>query len=122
MEQKKITCTECPKGCLLCIDIEDGKVVSIKGNTCPKGDAFGREEIESPKRFIASTVFARGLELRMVPVRTDKPVPREKMSEVMAIIHLHTQRVPVKCGDVIVHDLLDLDIDLIATRDVNTCG
>ena len=44
METKKIelTCIGCPMGCPLIVTMEDGAVVSVTGNTCPRGDAYAQ--------------------------------------------------------------------------------
>ncbi len=80
---KKITCIECPQGCQLEVNVEEGRVIGLTGNKCPKGDVYGRQEITDPRRVLSSTVLAKGLEIKMVPVRTDKPVPKSKMFAVM---------------------------------------
>jgi len=68
---RKIRCIECPKGCFLSVDIEDFKVVSIKGNECPKGEKHAISEVENPVRILTSAVLSQGLDLKMIPIRTD---------------------------------------------------
>ena len=116
---KKLTCVECPNGCLLSVAVENKKVVAVEGNECIKGERYGKCEVENPVRFITSTVFAKGLSLRMVPVRTDKPVPKAKMEKAMEQIRKARITEPVKVGDVIIENLLNLGINLIASREVH---
>lgn len=41
MEIRHFTCINCPMGCPLSVTIDDqGQVVEVQGNTCPKGDAY----------------------------------------------------------------------------------
>ena len=56
METKKIelTCIGCPMGCPLIVTMEDGAVVSVTGNTCPRGDAYARKEVTAPTRIAVS--------------------------------------------------------------------
>ena len=80
---KKLTCIECPKGCSLSIDIENCRVVKVGGNECPKAERYAMQEIENPMRILTSAVLAEGLSLKMVPVRTDKPMPKGRLAEAM---------------------------------------
>lgn len=113
---KYLTCIECPKGCKLEIETEGGRVLSIKGNQCEKGVKYGQNEIENPVRILSSSVLAHGLELKMIPVRTDKPIPKTKLAEAMDKIKQITIVKPVKLGDVIEKDFITAGVSLIATR------
>jgi CxxC motif-containing protein len=116
---KKIRCIECPKGCSLSVDIENGKVVSITGYECPKGKKHAISEIENPVRILTSTVLSQGLELKMIPVRTDRPIPKAALKKAMKEIKQIRINQPVRVGTVIVENFLNLGINLIATRDCN---
>lgn len=113
---KNLTCIECPKGCSLFIDVKNGRVVDIKGHQCPKGEEYAVTEIENPVRILTSTVSAQGLSLKMVPVRTDKPIPKGRMSEAMAEIRKIKINRPLKTGDFVVKNLLGLKVNVITTR------
>ena len=115
---KKLTCIECPKSCTLSVDIENCRVIKVSGNECPKGEKYAVSEIENPTRVLTSVVLAEGLPIKMVPVRTDKPIPKTKMSAAMEEIKKIKVRAPVKVGDVIIDDLLGLEVKVIATRTV----
>ena len=41
MEEKNLICICCPLGCPLTVTLENGEVVSVTGNTCPRGAAYG---------------------------------------------------------------------------------
>lgn len=114
---RKITCIECPVGCQLEIDEEGGHVIKITGNKCEKGVSYATQEIENPMRVLTSTVLARGLGMKMVPVRTDKPIPKDKLFAAIQEIRKIRLDHPVKAGEVIAKDLLGLGADLVATRE-----
>ena len=122
---KNLTCIECPQGCALSVDIENCRVVKVEGAKCPRGEQYAVSEIENPQRVLTSTVVVgNGLKpfptLKMIPVRTDKPIPKEKLREVMAEIRKIIINKPVKMGEVIVSNLLGLNVNLIATRELGT--
>jgi CxxC motif-containing protein len=113
---KNMTCIECPRGCSLRVTVEDGKVVKVEGNACPKGPIYAASEIENPVRLLAATVKTSGLELTILPIRTNKPIPKARIFEAMKEIHKLVVSKPIQCGDVIVADFLGLGVDLVATR------
>ncbi len=119
---KKITCIECPVGCVLTVDTENCRVVNVSGNKCPKGGKYAVTEIEAPARILTSCVLAEGISLKMVPVRTDKPVPKDRLTKAMD--HVKKVRISkdVSVGEVIVRDFLGLGVDLVVTRDTRDWG
>ena len=117
---KRLTCIECPKGCLLSVEIEGARVLNVNGNECPKGGKYAVQEIESPMRVLTSAVLAEGLELKMVPVRTDKPIPKSRIMEAMDEIRKIRLKSPVRSGSIIIDNFLGLrGVNLISTRSVS---
>ncbi|MCR5295372.1 MAG: DUF1667 domain-containing protein [Lachnospiraceae bacterium] len=120
---REITCIVCPNGCTLKVDFDkaaDGKisVTSVKGNLCPRGRTYAVQEMEAPKRTIASSVLVRGGEIPLASVRTSAPIPKERIFDVMKEVRAITVTAPVSAGDVIIKDVLGLGADIIATKDV----
>jgi CxxC motif-containing protein len=115
---KKLTCIECPKGCGLSVDVENCKVVRVQGYKCPKGEHYAAAEVENPVRILTSAVLTRGLDIKMLPVRTDKPIPKSKLMEAMREIKGIKVEKSVQSGEIIVKNFLGLGVDLVVTRDV----
>lgn len=113
---KSLTCIECPKGCKITVDFDGDKIDSIKGFQCKKGEAYAREEIIDPKRILTSSVLTEGLGLKMLPVRTNKPIPKSKLMDAMGEIKKIRVSKPVNVGNVVCKDFLSAGIDLVATR------
>ncbi|OIO33365.1 MAG: hypothetical protein AUJ70_03385 [Candidatus Omnitrophica bacterium CG1_02_40_15] len=116
MMTKKLTCIECPKGCRLIVDVEDGKVAMVTGNECPKGEKYAVSEIENPARILTSSVLSQGFGLKMIPVRTDKPMPKSRIFDAMNEVRKIRVTTPLKSEDIIVKNFLGLGVNLIATR------
>ena len=114
---KKLICIECPVGCALSVEYEGCTVTKVAGNTCPKGEPYARSEIENPQRILTSAVLCEGLELKMLSVRTDKPIPKHKLFEAMEGVKAIRLRIPVQAGDIIAANFLGLGVNLIATRE-----
>ena len=114
---RKLTCIECPKGCVLSVEVEKDKVVKVSGNLCPKGLVYAASEIENPARILTSAVLGKGLDLKMIPVRTDRPIPKSRLMEAMREIKNLKIEKEVHLGDVIAENFLGLGVNLISTRE-----
>ena len=114
---KEFICIECPKGCHLSVTINDNVISEIKGNSCEKGEVYARTEIESPMRILTTSVLALGLELKMIPVRTDKPISKARLFDAMKRVKEIRVDKPVCCGNIIEGNFLDLGVNLVATRE-----
>lgn len=117
---KTMTCIVCPMGCQIDIELDEGKnILSIKGNTCKRGEAYVREEMSDPKRTLTSTVRITGAKYDVyLPVKTDGGIPKSKLFAAMEELSKITVKVPVKRGDVIVDDLLGTGVALVAGKTV----
>ena len=114
---KELTCIECPRSCALRVDIENCRVVKVTGEKCPKGKDYAVSEVENPQRVLTSAVSGQGLSLKMIPVRTDKPIPKVRILEAAGEIRKIRLDRSVKTGEIIAANLLGLGVNVIATRD-----
>ena len=57
---KEFVCIMCPQGCSLEVEMEEGQVKEVRGNTCPKGEQYALQEALSPMRNIATSVLVDG--------------------------------------------------------------
>lgn len=115
-----ITCIACPQGCRLEIETDGSRVISVAGHKCPHGEKYARQEIEAPMRTLTTSVLAEGLELKMLPVRTDKTIPKDRLFDAMEEIKKITVSKPLKAGEVLVSNFLGLGVNLIATRSLRS--
>jgi CxxC motif-containing protein len=116
--RKKLVCISCPVGCEITAQIENGKVNSIEGNRCPRGEAYARQEAVEPVRVVATSVKVVGGERPLISVRTDRPVPRRLIPEIMATMRGLVVEAPVEIGQVLEEDLAGAGARLVATRAV----
>ncbi len=118
MEQTKrqIICTCCPMGCHMEVTLTDGKVTEVIGNTCKRGAAYAEDECLCPKRTLTTTVKTSTGE--PVSVKTASAIPFEKMTEAMKTLAEVTANVPVHIGDVIVADLCQTGVAVVATKNI----
>ncbi|MBN2796914.1 MAG: DUF1667 domain-containing protein [Clostridia bacterium] len=115
--EKQMICIVCPIGCHIEVKKVEDQVV-VTGNQCNRGAVYGKEELIAPKRVLPTTVkFEGGLHERL-PVKTSAPVLKSLLFELMAYLNKITVKGPVKMGDVVVKNILDTGVDMIATRDM----
>ena len=114
--KKNLICVSCPLGCPIEVEIENGEVVSVTGNTCKRGDAYARAEITNPVRSLTTSVKVENGLHPVVPVKSSGPVPKDKMFDCMKEINSVTVKAPVKIGDVVIENILGLGVDIVATN------
>jgi len=113
-----LTCIRCPMGCSVHVEIKDGAVVSVTGNTCRRGEEYARTEAVAPVRTVTSTVRASGGERPVVAVKTVPEVPKSAIFPVMEAIRALTVAAPVRTGQVLLARVAGTDSDLVATADL----
>jgi CxxC motif-containing protein len=116
--KKRLICIECPNGCEIEAEIIDNRVISVTGNKCERGETYSKQELENPLRTLASTVLAKGLSVKLIPVRTSGPIPKNRLFEAIEVIKTIRITQPVQANEVIQANFLSLPVDLIATRRV----
>ena len=45
MEKRELICIGCPLGCMLTVEMNEGAVVNVTGNTCPRGKVYAEKEV-----------------------------------------------------------------------------
>ena len=114
-----ITCISCPMGCQLTVTIEDTYVKNVAGASCNRGKDYAKTEIINPVRMVTSTVPIRGSNLKMISVKTQKPIPKGLIFDILkSLIGVEIQA-PVRIGDVVVKNVCDTGVDIVATRNAD---
>jgi CxxC motif-containing protein len=114
-EQRKMTCILCPVGCEINVGIQDGKIESISGNTCKRGEKYATTEVTDPRRTLTTTVRVSGGSMPLISVKSASPLPKNTLMDSMRVIAKTQAKAPIKIGDVVVADILGTGIDIIAT-------
>ncbi|MDR2028008.1 MAG: DUF1667 domain-containing protein [Treponema sp.] len=112
----ELICIVCPRGCHLLVDEQQGYTVT--GHGCSRGEAYGRAELSNPTRVLTSTVAIRGARYRRCPVKTAAPIPKGLMFQVLERLKQVELDSPVSIGQVIVENVCDTGIPVVATRNL----
>lgn len=118
LEKRHFTCVTCPVGCEINVEFQDGKVVSMEGNKCDKGEEFVLQELEEPMRILTTTVRLKGARWAMLPVRTDAPLPRRLLLRAIEELAGVELQAPVKLYDVVLKGVAGTGANIIATRNM----
>lgn len=114
--KRNLTCIVCPMGCQMIAEIEDGKVVSVAGNTCPRGKQYAIDECTNPQRTVTSTV--RTVTGGVVAVKTDSTIPKSLVFDAMREINRACVELPVRIGDVVIENLLGTGANVVITANL----
>lgn len=118
MEKRELTCIGCPMGCTLEVRIEEDGGIEVAGNTCGRGDSYARKEVLSPARIVTTTVRIDGAAEKVLSVKTKKEIPKDKIFACAAALKKVQVKAPVYAGDVLVENIADTGVDIIATKTV----
>jgi CxxC motif-containing protein len=115
--KKEIRCIVCPTGCLVHVENINGELI-IEGHSCQRGEEYARVEFIAPKRILTTTMRVENGFLPLIPVRSDTPIPKEKLNETLKEIAKTKVKAPVKMGDILIKKVIGLDANIIASRDL----
>lgn len=118
MEVRELICIGCPLGCPLTVTMNGNEVAEVKGNTCKRGDVYARKEVTNPTRIVTSTVKVKGGAIEMVSVKTKNDIPKSKIHDCIKALKGIEVDAPVHIGDVILSNVADTGVDIIATKNV----
>lgn len=113
---RELTCIVCPKGCQLKVELEGKKVLSVTGNTCKRGVVYAETECTAPMRTLTTTAAVEGG--GVVPVKTDKTIPKELLFDAMKEVNAACVPADAKLGYVVIENLLGTGANVVTTRNV----
>ena len=112
------TCICCPLGCRVEVTLdENGQVAEVSGYTCKRGADYAAQEAVAPERMVTAVLPCGGC-LEPVSVKTQRPVPKAAMRDVLAAIARLEPDAPVAAGDVLIEDVCGTGVAVVATKSV----
>lgn len=116
---QELTCIGCPLGCAICVEMDGKEVVSVTGNTCRQGEQYAIKEMTDPTRIVTTTVRLEGRTDLVLPVKTEKDIPKRDILNCIAALKRVSVRTPVHMGQVILPDIAGTGVSVIATKDIS---
>ena len=114
---KELVCIVCPRSCRMTITSEGDELV-VTGNTCKRGKEFAINEMTDPRRTVCTTVRTSFPSVPVLPVRVSGAIPKNKIFDLMREVHRITVSKRIGREEVVVTNILDLGVDLIATSNI----
>lgn len=112
------TCICCPLGCRIEVALdENGQVSEVSGYTCKRGADYAAQEAVAPERMVTAVLCVSGC-LEPVSVKTQRPVPKAAMKDVLAAVAALRLDAPVAAGDVLIEDVCGAGVAVVATKSV----
>jgi CxxC motif-containing protein len=118
MKKQSLTCIQCPLGCRINV-VQKDKQNNFSGYECKKGIEYAKNEITDPRRIVTTTVFIKNGTVRLLPVRSEKEIPKYLVRKCINELSNLKVKAPIKCGDTIYKNILKTGINIIATRDID---
>lgn len=111
---KELICITCPRGCHLQVDDN----MNVTGNFCPRGAIYAVNELTNPVRTLTSTVKTDSKMFPRLPVKSKEPLPKTCIFDAMEQINRKLVHLPINCGDVIISNVCNSGIDIVATKTI----
>ena len=115
MDKRELICIGCPMGCMLTVEMNGAEVVSVTGNTCPRGKVYAEKEVTNPTRIVTSSVRVSGGDRVSVSCKTKSDIPKGKIFDVCRELKEVVAEAPVKIGDVLVENVAGTGVAIVAT-------
>ena len=116
--EREFVCIICPNGCRIKVEYEGTNIKNIKGDECPEGKDYVKNEITNPLRVFTGSVLVENGDFSLVGVKTPVPIPKKYLKKIGEITRRIKVEAPVEIGQVVAFNLLNENIDLIATRKI----
>ena len=120
--EKKITCIDCPLGCSITVRYKKNKknkIIKVIGNQCKKGIKFAKDEIIGLRWILTTTITIKSAKINRLPVRSDVPVKKEKIIEMVKEIKKVKISPPVKMGDTVAKNFMHSGVDIISSMSIS---
>ena len=115
METIEMICIGCPLGCNLTVTI-DNDDTKVSGNNCLNGERYAKNEISNPVRIVTSTIDV--INGDRVSCKTKEAISKSKIFDCMKEIRKAKVSAPIKIGDVLIKNVANTGVDVIATKNV----
>ena len=115
---KVIRCIVCPTGCEIQVKNDSKGEITFDGYACKRGLEYAQQEYYEPKRILTTTMRVENGFLPLIPVRTNKPISKDKLIDALKEIAIKKINAPIKAGDILIENILGLEANIIASRDL----
>ncbi len=117
--KREMICIGCPMGCNLTVECLGTEIVGVSGNRCKVGLQYAEKEVSNPQRTLTTTAKVKNGHLPLVSVKSSKPLPKSRLFDAMDLLSKVEVNAPIKIGELIVQNILETGIDIVATKNIS---
>jgi CxxC motif-containing protein len=118
MAEQTIICIGCPLGCHVTLNVDKkGEIEALTGNQCKEGREYVMAEFRAPVRVFTATLLSEKGG-RLLAVRTNKPVHKGQLKELMLALSKLRFTAPIKTGQILIPNILGTGADLVASSSI----
>ena len=100
----EMVCIACPIACRLTVTPSARGDALVTGNRCPRGEAYGSEELRAPRRILTAVVPTDSAQFPFAPVRTDRAINRGLVKSLLSELYGRRIGLPIRQGQVLMED------------------
>ena len=115
---QEVICVQCPENCSITVRMRDKEIIDIKNAKCERGKEFSVKEVTSPVRDFFTTVRVKQGKIPVLSVRSTRPIPKNMLFECASRVAKLVVTAPVSIGETLIRNILNLDVDIVATNTV----
>lgn len=108
----ELTCIRCPIGCHLVIKQNKDGSILVTGNSCPRGEEYGKQELTQPKRTITTVKVVHG---GTISVKTTHAVDKKLYIDVLKAVRDVKPKHKYKMGEVVIKGVCGTGADIVVT-------
>jgi CxxC motif-containing protein len=117
--KKEMICIGCPLGCYLSVDYIGTTIRDVSKNRCKVGLEYAEKEISNPERTLTTTVKVKHGHLPLVSVRTNKPIPKNRIFDAMNLLAKVEVEAPIKIDEPIIQNIFNTGVNIVATKNIS---
>jgi CxxC motif-containing protein len=98
------------------VNLEEEEIKAVQGNQCKKGLKYAEREAIFPGRILTTTVKTEAVRMPLLPVRSNKEIPKDDLIDCMKEIAKCRIQGPVRVGETLISNILGLGVDIVSSR------
>jgi CxxC motif-containing protein len=119
VKETELICIMCPLACHVVVTVDDtGNILDVANHQCKEGREYAVAEYRFPARVLTTVILTAAASRHLLPVRSNKPIPKTRLMEVMHSLSKIRIKPPVKMAQVIVSNIAGTGVDMISTDEL----
>lgn len=117
MKHKYYTSIVCPLSCYGKLSESEGEF-AFDGFACLRGQLYAKSEYTDPVRMLTTCLSIEAAGIRRLPVVSNGEIPKRLLTQCYQLLSQMKITAPIKEGQIIATNILESNVDIIATRNI----